>query len=171
MTAITRPYNWSALDDITAARMSQDYSAGLLAQDPPGCIARRAANQSITGSTFTDVSFDTEIVDNVGMFTPTSTNITIQYDGYYLAILSADWATDTTNTRVLHLLQNGVIPPGGALEVNTCTTGNSNISHTVAFSAVTGDVIKMSVWHNATTSPINLEDATLTVVRLFGPGS
>lgn len=46
-----------------------------------GAVARRVAAQTLSDTTFTLVSFDTEDVDTHGMFAPTSTNITIPADG------------------------------------------------------------------------------------------
>jgi hypothetical protein len=170
MTAETRPYNWSALDDITAARLQQTYAAVLLAQDPPGCIVRRTTTQSITNTTFTSISFNSEIADNDSMFAATSTDITIQHDGYYLAVYGIDWATNTTGTRVINILQNAVAIPAGNKELPAGGTGNHKDTGAVVFTAVTTDVIRMEVWQDSG-GALNVDTARLSVVRLFGPGS
>lgn len=50
---------------------------------PPIVSASRIATQNIPKLTWTDISFDTEVVDNVDGFTPTSTNITCKKTGIY----------------------------------------------------------------------------------------
>jgi hypothetical protein len=170
MTAITRPFAWAGGSAFTGSRGDQDHDAILLAQDPPGCIARRTTTQSINNTTFTAISFNSEVVDNDSMFAATSTDITIQHDGYYLAIYGIDWATNTTGTRVINILQNAVAIPEGSKELPAGGTGNHRDTGCVAFTAVTSDVIRMEVWQNSG-GALNVDTARLAVVRLFGPGS
>lgn len=68
-----------------------------VASSPPMCIARRNAAQSVADNTFTAVSFDTEDADTDGMFSPTSSNITIQTAGVYLVKAYVGWASSVTS--------------------------------------------------------------------------
>jgi hypothetical protein len=170
MTAITRPFAWTGGAIHTGTRDDQDHDAILLAQDPPGCIARRTTTQSINNTTFTSISFNIETVDNDSMFAATSTDITIQHDGYYLAVYGIDWATSTVGTRVINILQNAVAIPEGSKELPAGGTGNHRDTGSVVFTAVSTDVIRMEVWQNSG-GALNVDTARLAVVRLFGPGS
>lgn len=168
MTAITRPYNWSALDDITAARQSQDYSAILLAQDPPCCIVRRAAVQSINNTTFTDVSFDTSVASNDGMFTAPSTTVTIQHDGYYMILVGVKWASSATGTRAHGVSINGTVQDDIACQLPGIA-GNPRYSFGGTIPLVTTDTVKLNVWQDSTAA-LNVQ-ARMSVVRVSGPGS
>jgi hypothetical protein len=170
MTAITRPYNWSALDDITAARMSQDYSAGLLGQDPPCAIVRRVATQSITNNTFSDVSFDTEVVDNDTLvdLVGQPTRVTIAHDGYYSIQFGVKWASNATGVRVQAVSINATVQDDMAFEI-PAFTGNPRHSGAGGASLVTGDIVRLNVFQNSGAG-LNVQ-ARLMVVRASGPGS
>lgn len=54
-----------------------------------GAAARRLANQSIPNNSVTLMSFDNESYDTNSLFSPPSTNITIQSDGVYACTFQA----------------------------------------------------------------------------------
>lgn len=170
MAAITRPYAWASGSIHTGTRDDQDHDAILLAQDPPGCLVRRTTTQSINNTTFTSITFNSEVTDNDGMFSASSTDVTIQHDGYYVAVYGIDWATNTTGSRVIDILQNAVAIPEGSKELPAGGTGNHKDTGAVVFTATTSDVIRMQVWQNSG-GALNVDTARLAVVRLFGPGS
>lgn len=170
MTAITRPFQWLGGSLHTGSRDDQDHDAILLAQDPPGCLITRAAAQSINNTAFTQITFDTELSDNDGMFAASSTTVTIQHDGYYLVVYGVDWGNSATGTRVANVLQNGTAVPAGGLELPTPATGNCVFTGSTVITAVTSDTVKLEVWQNSG-GALNVDKARLAVVRLFGPGS
>ncbi len=170
MTAIIRPFAWAGASLHTGTRDDQDHDAILLAQDPPGCIVRRAAVQSISNSTFTDISFDTETADNDTMFAATSTTVTIQHDGWYLIAVGSVWANNTTSHRATAVTLNGTTINEIAAE-GPVPSASSNFRHSAAggLVLVTTDVIRVNVWQGSG-GALNC-NTRLTVVRVSGPGS
>lgn len=76
-----------------------------------GCSVSRAATQSISNSTNTAISFDTEAFDSDGFITVTSATFVIPagLGGLYVATLSVDWAADPAPSRVgIVVTQGGV---------------------------------------------------------------
>lgn len=165
------PTNWNPNHVPTAAELKQILDAIRLAQDPPGCIVRRSATQAINASTFTDLSLDAEVVDPRNMFAPTSTNITLQYDGYYLGQCGLEWAsTSRTGTRHQKLTLNNAEIDGAVAESACTATGRIAYNFGNGFVGLAGDIVRVSVWQDSASNPLNILGARLTVVRLFGPG-
>lgn len=169
MVMSTLPTNWNPNHAPTAAELAQIIAAIKLAQDPPCCIVRRATGQSINNTTFTNVSFDTEVVDNANMFTPTSTNITIRYDGYYLVTVGANWASSATGLRVQEPQLNGVTIDGTEWENPSSAAADTRFGTGNLFSAVVGDVLTVRVWQN-TGGAFTLDNMRVGVFRVSGPG-
>jgi hypothetical protein len=166
----TLPTNWNPNHAPTAAELAQVIAAIKLAQDPPCCIVRRSSAQSINNTTFTDVSFNTEVVDNANMFTPTSTTITIRYDGYYLITVGSNWASSATGIRVHLPLLNGVVIDGIEWENPSSAAADTRFTTGNMISAVAGDTVGVQVWQN-TGGAFNLDNMRVGVVRVSGPGT
>lgn len=168
MTAITRPFQWLGGSMHTGTRDDQDHDAILLAQDPPGCIARRAATQSISNTTFTDISYDTETADNDSMFAATSTTITIQHDGYQIILVGNKWASSATGTRAHGASINGTVQDEIACQFPGIS-GNPRYTFGGVIPLVTSDTVKINVWQDSG-GALNYQ-GRLAVFRLSGPGS
>jgi hypothetical protein len=72
---------------------------------------RRAANQALNDSTAANLSFDTEDVDNDGMYTSGApTRITIVHPGFYLITANVTYSSDVDGyRRTIILLNNAAI--------------------------------------------------------------
>lgn len=171
MTAITRPWQWQAGQYMLDTRADQDHDAILLAQDPPGCVARRSTSQSINNITFTDISFNTEVADPYGMFAATSAAINVLYDGYYQVQCGIEWAsTSRANLRHQKVTLNTVEIDGAMWEAPCPASGRVIFNFGNVVSCVTGDVLRVNVWQDSG-GPLNVLNVRFGAVRLFGPGS
>lgn len=135
----------AAGDVITAAQYD-------LSVNPNGCIALRSATQSIvTGGGGTLISLDAEEFDNSAMFTPTSTNITIQADGDYIVTCYAEWAANASGYRGVDIYLNGAVasglsvPTAGAAATTRMTAANQ-------FLLTVGDVLTFNCVQNSGSS-------------------
>lgn len=136
------------------------------ADNPNSCIALRSAAQTITtGGGGQLISFDAEEFDNSTMFTPTSTNITIQADGLYLVTCYVEWATNATNQRSCDILINAVVGSGVTSTLGTATITN-RMTATNQFLLAASDVITCICFQNSGSS-INIT-ARASVTRITG---
>lgn len=79
-----------------------------VALKPPMCIVTRSTAQTgIVTATPTAIVFDTEQFDNAGMFSPSSSTITIKRAGNYLVSAYCGIESNATGYRRLLLEQNG----------------------------------------------------------------
>lgn len=79
------------------------------AANPPCCIVTRVATQPITSAAPNTITFDTEVIDTNGMFSPSSTTITATDAGVYQVSFWFEMAANTTGMRSAEILQNGTI--------------------------------------------------------------
>jgi len=170
MTAITRPFQWAAGLIHTDARDDQDHDAILLAQDPPMAIVRRVATQSINNNSFTDVSFDTEDVDNDGLVNLGTfpTRVTLAHDGYYVVMFGVTWGSNGTGVRAQAATLNATEISGTGFEI-PAFTGNPRHGGGNGFIGVTGDIVRLNVFQNS--GGALTITARMTVFRISGPGS
>lgn len=169
MVVSALPTNWNPNHAPTATELKQVLDAIRLAQDPPGCIVRRVAAQSISNNTFTDISFDTEVADNDNMFAATSTTVTIQHDGYILNLAGMKWGASGTGLRAQAISINGTVVDDMAFELGADAGSNNRYGCGGGVPLVTSDTVKLNGFQ-ASGGALNAQ-ARLLVVRLFGPGS
>ena len=125
---------------------------------PPIVSASRIATQNIPKLTWTDISFDTEVVDNVDGFTPTSTNITCKKTGIYRINYSFFLVTDS-GVFLTGVTKNGVASNISGSYTRYDGTGGSSIAINEEFftSLVNNDFLRLRVFTNdsAATSPLS----------------
>lgn len=126
-----------------------------LSINPNGAIALRSATQSITtGGAGTLVTFDGEEFDNSSMFTPSSTNITVQTDGLYDVACYVEWQANATSYRGVDLFVNGVSIGGMTTAIGTAAATTRMTASSPAL-LTAGDVVTVSV--------IQASGSTLTI--------
>ena len=118
-----------------------------------GCALTNNGAQSISNTTQTQVTFDTESIDTDG-FHSTSTNtarITIPSgkDGKYLIVARLSYSSNSTGTRILWLSKNGstYLATAGAQPVSTGDITTLNITHIV--SLVATDYVTMDAYQGS----------------------
>ncbi len=99
--------------------------------DPPACSVFHNTTQTITTSTFTVLSANSENYDNNGMHsTVTNTSrITIQTAGRYLFFARHRWAGNATGARAMQYRINGVDPGGTAQQLMALPAAPAGINH------------------------------------------
>lgn len=130
------------------------------ADNPNCCIALRSATQNIaTGGVGSLISFDAEEFDNSAMFTPTSTNITIQSDGVYLVTCYVEWQVNGAGYRAVDIFLNGVT--ASSLTANPVTvSATTRMVATNQFLLSALDVVTFNLFQTST--------VTLTAVARAG---
>lgn len=112
--------------------------------NPPMCIVTRSTAQTgIVTATPTDISFDTEVTDDYGMFTPTSATITLSHTGLWL--VSAYCAIESNATGYRRLLLNHA---AAFVIIDARPAVNGDASHMTiqgVISATAADTIKVAV--------------------------
>lgn len=75
----------------------------------PACRLRKSTDTTIASGTSTNISFDTETYDVLGMHTTTgdTTKITFTIPGIYDIGAATKWAVNATGSRELRILMNG----------------------------------------------------------------
>jgi hypothetical protein len=117
---------------------------------PNSCIVRRAATQSIAGTTTTNISFDTEDIDDNSMYAAgTATRITFPRKGIYFVDVNVAFASNSTGVRLVTMPRSG-----GASDRGQYTTAINGYETPVAFSFITaersaGDYYEFAVWQNS----------------------
>lgn len=130
------------------------------------------ASQSITDSTHTMPTFDSEVFDTDGYHSTVSntSRITIPtgLGGKYMVVGKARWATNTTGYRVVGVRKNAVLVE----EVRITPVSGDHTMHQVTYiaSLAAGDYVELNVWQNSTSS-LNLQtssenDSSLTAIFL-----
>ncbi len=135
------------------------------ATDPPVVIVQRLAVQSITNSVDTAIVFDSTLVANTGMFTPSSATITIVDGGVYTVSGWVDVAAGTTGIRQLEVVQNGTTAVSDARNAPSAFTNRMTITGLIICAA--GDTLGLFVFQSQG-SALNLTAARFGVVRSSG---
>lgn len=144
----------SALADLA------DYAA-----NPPACIASRVATQSLTSNVPANVTFDTEVFDNMSGFPGSGTTITVSDAGVYVVAAWGQFVANASGVRSLEMTQNGsvVLSTAGSAP----SGGDGRLSCSGHFLATGGDTFALVAFQNSG-SALNLLAARLSVVRASG---
>lgn len=135
---------------------------------PPMCIVRRVAAQAVADNTVTNISFDTEDVDTDGMFTPTSTDITIQTAGIYILSGIATLASAVTTSLFVRMFVNGS-GIGDATYAGSSYTSSGAL--TIAKSLAVSDVVRFAVYQTGPATSKNTSATTQLSVTWIGRAS
>lgn len=112
----------------------------------------KGGNQSISNSTTTVVTFDSEFIDTNG-FHSTSTNtdrltVPTGYAGKYLVIATANFAGNSTGIRQLLLYKNTTVVAENVIATNS-SGGSTNANAQIIVDLAVGDYVTFSVWQNS----------------------
>lgn len=141
---------------------------GLAARDQPATIADRLAAQSIPNNANTLVAFDTEIFDNYGTFTATSSTIILQAAGVYVVTGGGTWAANATGARLASIRHNGNDVNGGTWEQPALTGGAQTfMSHCATINAAIGDSVTYAVFQNSG-GALNISAVRIGITRASG---
>jgi hypothetical protein len=129
-----------AFDVLTAA----EWNEMITGFNPPACIAKRVAVQSLVSAAPNTFSLDTEEFDNGGFFTPTSTNIVVPITAVWRLEGWMDVAANTTGMRSLEVAINGTVtgtlseaqPPPNAFSSRISISGSYYAAAGTAFSLI-----------------------------------
>lgn len=121
---------------------------------PPICRVSRVASLSVNNAADTDITFDTEDIDTDGMFTASSTTITVQTAGIYLCTANVQWAANNTGIRLLYITRNAAANTyAGVQACSMVAPGTASFnglqSCSVVVSCSVNDTIKMLVYQNS----------------------
>jgi hypothetical protein len=134
-----------------------------------GVQLRRAANQSISTSTDTNISWDTENLDYGGWWS-SGTAITVPagaipagYTSIMLDVVTmVKFATDGTGKRRVTWLKNG--SSFGSWKTTSLDDDVTTIVFPEAVEVAAGDTIAVQVWQNSGSS-LNVTEGRITVER------
>ena len=117
-----------------------------------GCSVYKSANQSITSSTQTILTFNTELFDTNSYHDNATNNsrITIPSGkaGYYSITLRATFANNATGVRVIYLAKNGT----NVMEVDRSIVSNNEyetVLATVVYYCSVADYFEAKVWQSS----------------------
>lgn len=129
-----------------------------------GCALYDSGNQSIPDSTFTTLTYNTEVFD-IGGYHSTSSNtdtITIPAGkaGYYIFCLNVQWTGSTGGYRIVYLQKNGGYSNGQMRYWATSTnSGERNSSYSTIVYGAVGDTFRTAVLQNSGGARIVEKDA------------
>jgi hypothetical protein len=150
---------YSAPPNFTTAAIVTESELDTLSDDitflahPPKCRVYRSGALSVSNSTSTRVSFDSELFDTDTMHSTTvnAGRITITTAGSYLLVANLDWAPNATGSRQGYfIVNNAVVIPGLAHAANQepgYSTYQSPAFGPYALSA--GDYVELEVRQNS----------------------
>jgi hypothetical protein len=130
----------------------------------------KSGNQSISNSTVTIVTFDTETVDTDG-FHSTVTNtdrLTVPAGkaGKYLVVATANFAGNSTGIRQLLLYKNTTQVAENVIASNS-SGGSTNANAQIIVDLAVGDYMSYSVWQNSG-GALNIQGIATGVYSQFG---
>lgn len=131
---------WSVSDVATGAMFNANLRDGInYLLTVPVFYGSQTSTQSITTSTFTAVSFDTNIYDTYSGHSTTVNNsrYTAQVAGIYLCIGQVAFAGNATGVRIAQLYKNGSSTPGQQ-QMNNSGASNATV-------AVASALVQMAV--------------------------
>jgi hypothetical protein len=137
-----------------------------------GTKVRRAANQSISDSTDTSVSFDTETFDYGGWYT-SGTKVIVPSgaipSGYTTIAVRVDaaakFASNGTGKRRIQVFKNGSLVAGSSWTIGALSGDVTDVQLPATFTVVAADEITLIVYQTSG-GALNISEATLTVVRI-----
>jgi hypothetical protein len=151
-----------AFDTLTAA----EWNELIRGFNPPACIAKRVATQSLTSAAPNTISFDTEEFDNGGFFAPTSTNIVVPITAVWTLHGWIDVAANTSGMRSLEVAINGVVTGTLSEAQPPPSSFSSRISISGSYYAVAGTAFSLIGFQNSG-GALNAT-ARLAVIRATG---
>jgi len=107
--AWTSPRTWVAGETVTAAQLNEQIRDNLdFLHSKDHASAYDSTNQSLTDSTYENITFDSEHFDSNSMHNTSSTTSRIKCnsDGLYLAVFKVTFDTNTTGIRRVQLREN-----------------------------------------------------------------
>ena len=117
-----------------------------------GCSVRQSSGQSISNTTQTDLTFDTEDFDTDGYHsTATNTNrITIPTgkSGYFLVSARTAFGANTSGTRINWLIKNGATYLS-TVYVGAAVADNTSVVTSAIISLVAGDYIAINAYQTS----------------------
>jgi acid phosphatase family membrane protein YuiD len=165
-----RAYFLSTADPITVGTTVQTWSpVGDANPVLPRVRALRGANQSISNTTQTPVTFPSEDVDTHSFhdLVTNSSRLTIPTGmaGTYLISAVAVWASNATGWRQALLLRNGANPNLEGVTQAAANGITTRQSFSVALELAAGDYIELAVNHNSGAA-LNITNASLQMVKV-----
>lgn len=139
--------------NVPTSLLSQLADLADYAANPPAVIASRVAAQSIPSGSTTPFSFDTSVFSNTaaaGMFTATSSTITILDPGVYSVSGFMDTGAGTTGIRQLEIVQNGTTVLADARNAVSAFSNRMTISGPLVCAA--GDQLQLWVFQSQGTN-------------------
>lgn len=143
---------------------------------PPRCRLSRSAFMSISDSTLTSVTWDTETYDSHGAHSTSSNTerITIPADwgGGWLIGAGVGWDLNTTGRRYMQIWLNGVLKIAEMeMQVETAA-GNSSGTMMTHWQFAAGDYFELKVYQTSGGSlNLNNSDYSLTMWAAFNNGT
>lgn len=111
------------------------------------CKVTKSADQTITNSTSTIITWDQEDYDTDGMHDNVTNNsrITIKTPGKYSIMAQFEWASNSTGKRIIDIMKNSVVLG----KANYLASGSSQ--HTISFvgSFVVDDILEVRVFQDS----------------------
>lgn len=149
------PSTQSTGDLITAAIWNQNVVDNtLFLYDPPGCRVYNSGNESITASTPTVVTFDTERFDTDGIHSTSSNTgrLTCQTAGVYLIVAHGVWASAPGSGSYTSIRLNGTTD---IAKISVTTASLTNMSIATIYKLGASDYVENVVLQGSG-GPINL---------------
>lgn len=116
-----------------------------------GCRVYHDANQSISNTTDTALSFNSEDYDTDTMHDNASNNsrITIQTAGKYILVANIEWEEDADGVRNLFFKLNGSTDIGRVLDNPGASNGTLRQNLVTIYDLSVSDYVECWVWHSA----------------------
>lgn len=107
----------------------------------------RVANQSLANNAFTAISWDTEVLDELGAWS-SGTNITIPNTAKYNVTLQANFASNATGIRTIRMVR-ATIDLGSAPIINAVVDSAGRAQATFGIRLTAGDVVSVEAFQNS----------------------
>lgn len=160
--ATTTNYSWTTPDDTDLVKngasairtLGSAIDTTLKAQLDgfPAFLARINTNQSINNATITKVAFDTETIDNVNGYDPTTNyrfTVPTGYGGNYLIGFDAAWGVYSVGHQVvMYLYKNGSAYGSPAYPWRDSGSDVVSTSFSKVMALAAGDYVEAYIQHN-----------------------
>lgn len=117
----------------------------------PVCVVKRITAQSITNAIWTDMSWNSEVVDTHGMWAAGApTDLVFRRTGYYLVSVSIGFdAIGTGQSRGVRISVGGAIVDGGEVVMNPSPSGRMSVPmQSMILSVTNGNVLKIAAFQD-----------------------
>lgn len=174
--AWTTPPTWSSGQVVTAAQLNNYITDNTnFLNEPDRAMAYRSSNQSISDSTWTQMTLGSEQFDTNGMHGASSNYLVAQSDGIYLAIGQVRFVYDASGSRKAMMRKNSGGGAGGGTAWGLNAVDPSPTPTETTFQVVsliplgTNDTVDLWVWQDSG-GAVNLEGGAeynwLQLIRL-----